>query len=80
MSKKNKSVCVKLIANPGAGKTSDAPNRLKLVTGYLKANGLKVDVALVKAKEKATPIARKPSRLDTKLSLPWVEMGRLKLS
>ena len=59
MSKMKKSVCVKLIANPGAGKASDAPNRLKLVTGFLKSNGLKVDVALVKTKEKATPIAKK---------------------
>jgi hypothetical protein len=30
MSKKNKPVCVKLIANPGAGKASEAENKLKL--------------------------------------------------
>ena len=59
MSKKNKSIHVKLIANPGAGNTSEADNNLKLVTGYLEKNGLKVDVALAKPKEKATPIARR---------------------
>lgn len=59
MSKKNKSIRVKLIANPGAGKASDAANNLKLVTGYLEKIGLKVDVALAKPKEKATPIARR---------------------
>ena len=59
MSKKNKSIRVKLIANPGAGKAPDAANNLKLVTGYLEKNGLKVNVALAKPKEKATPIARR---------------------
>ena len=58
MSKKNKSIRVKLIANPGAGKAADAANNLKLVMGYLEKNGLKVDVALAKPKEEATPIAR----------------------
>jgi diacylglycerol kinase (ATP) len=59
MSKNNKSMHVKLIANPGAGKAADAANNLKLVIGYLETNGLKVDVALAKPKEKATSIARK---------------------
>jgi len=59
MSKKNKPVLVKLIANPGAGKASDAADNLKLVIGYLEKSGLKVDVALAKPKEEATPIARK---------------------
>lgn len=58
MSKKNKSIRVKLIANPGAGKPSEAANNLKLVTGYLKKNGLKVDVALAHPKKEAIPIAR----------------------
>ena len=57
MSKKNKFIRAKLIANPGAGNAS--ANNLKLVTGYLKKNGLKVDVALAKPKEEATPIARR---------------------
>jgi diacylglycerol kinase (ATP) len=59
MPKKDKSVCVKLIVNPGAGKPSDAANKLKLVIGLLEKKGLKVDVALAKPKEKATPIARR---------------------
>ncbi len=59
MSKKNKSIQVKLIANPGAGKASDAAKNIKLVTGYLKKNGLKVDVAFAKPKEEATPIAKR---------------------
>ncbi len=58
MSKKNKSIRVKLIANPGAGKASDSADNLKLVVEYLKKNGLKVDLALAKPKEEATPIAR----------------------
>ncbi len=59
MSKKNKPMHVKLIANPSAGKASNSANNLKLVTGYLEKNGLKVDVALAKPKEEATPIARR---------------------
>jgi len=62
MSKKNTPVRVKLIANPGAGKTADAAKNLKLVTGYLEKNGLKVDVALAKPKEEATPIARQAAK------------------
>jgi diacylglycerol kinase (ATP) len=62
MSKKNKSVRVKLIANPGAGKASEAAHNLKVVTGFLKENGIKVDVALARPKEKATPIARRAAR------------------
>jgi len=58
MSKKNKSIRVKLIANPGAGKPLDVAKNLKLVIGYLKNFGIKADVALAKPKEKATPIAR----------------------
>jgi diacylglycerol kinase (ATP) len=59
MSKKDKPIRVKLIANPGAGKSSDTAGNLKLVIGYLEKNGLKVDVALAKPKEEATPIARR---------------------
>ena len=58
MSKKNKTIWVKLIANPGAGNASDSADNLKLVMEYLKKNGLKVNVALAKPKEEATPIAR----------------------
>src|SRR5512133_1837511 len=58
MSKKDKTIHVKLIANPGAGKASDSADKLKLVTEYLEKNGLIVDVALAKPKEEATSIAR----------------------
>jgi YegS/Rv2252/BmrU family lipid kinase len=57
MSKKDKTVHVKLIVNPGAGNHADAENNLKLVFGYLEKNGLKLDVAFAKPKEKATKIA-----------------------
>jgi diacylglycerol kinase (ATP) len=59
MSKKNKSVRVKMIANPGAGKASEAAKNVKLVTGYLEKNGLKVDIAFARPKEEATAIARR---------------------
>lgn len=62
MSKKNKSVHVKLIANPGAGKASESDKNLKLVSGYLKNLGLEVDVAYAKPKEEATPIARRAAK------------------
>lgn len=62
MSKKNTSMHVKLIVNPGAGKASEAAEKLKLVTSALKKNGLKVDVAYAKPKEKATSIARRASK------------------
>jgi diacylglycerol kinase (ATP) len=58
MSKKSKSTQVKLIANPGAGKADESAKNLKLVIGYLEKLGFKVDVALAKPKEKATPIAK----------------------
>ena len=59
MPKKNKSIRAKLIANPGAGKATDSASNLKLATEYLNKNGLKVDIALAKPKEKATAIARR---------------------
>jgi diacylglycerol kinase (ATP) len=58
MSKKDRPIRVKLIANPGAGKALDSADNLTLVTDYLKENGLRVDIALAKPKEEATPIAR----------------------
>lgn len=59
MSKKNKPVHAKLIANPGAGDPAKAAKNLELITGYLKKNGLKADVALANPARKATPIARR---------------------
>jgi diacylglycerol kinase (ATP) len=59
MSKKNKSIRVKLIANPGAGNVLEAASRLEQVTHYLLENGLKVDVALAHPKKEAIPIVKK---------------------
>lgn len=59
MSKNNKPVRVKLIANPGAGDVSTVASRIVQVTDYLSDYGLKVDVALAHPKREAIPIARK---------------------
>jgi diacylglycerol kinase (ATP) len=59
MSKKNKTLHAKLIANPGAGKASDATKNLEMATRYLQEYGLSVDVALARPKKEALPIARK---------------------
>jgi hypothetical protein len=50
MSKKNKPIRAKLIANPGAGNVLLAASRLEQVTHYLMEAGVKVDVALAKPK------------------------------
>jgi len=59
MPKKNKTLHVKLIANPGAGDVSEAASKIEQVTSYLIDAGLKVSVALAKPKKEAIPIARK---------------------
>jgi diacylglycerol kinase (ATP) len=59
MSKKKKSIRIKLIANPGAGDVLKSASRLEQVTHYLMDQGLKVDVALAKPKREAIPIAKK---------------------
>jgi len=58
MSKKDKVIHAKLIANPGAGKPEETPRQLELATRYLLEHGIEVDVALAKPKEEATPLAR----------------------
>ena len=58
MSKKDKVIHAKLIANPGAGKPEETPRQLELATRYLLENGIEVNVALAKPKEEATPLAR----------------------
>jgi diacylglycerol kinase (ATP) len=58
MAKKNKLVQAKLIANPGAGKPEESPKQLELATRLLLKHGIKVDVALAKPKEEATPLAK----------------------
>ncbi len=59
MSKKNKPLSAKLIANPGAGNVLEAATRLAQVTSYLLEYGVKVDVALAHPKKEAIPIARR---------------------
>ncbi len=58
MSKKDKVVQAKLIANPGAGKPEQSAKQLELAARYLQQNGIQVDVALAKPKEEATPLAK----------------------
>lgn len=58
MSKKDKVVQAKLIANPGAGKLEESPKQLELAARYLQAHGIEVNVALAKPKEEATPLAK----------------------
>jgi diacylglycerol kinase (ATP) len=58
MSKKDKIIHAKLIANPGAGIPEESAKQLELATRYLQQHGIKVDVALAKPKEEATPLAK----------------------
>jgi YegS/Rv2252/BmrU family lipid kinase len=58
MSKKDKVVQAKLIANPGAGKLEESPKQLELAARYLQGHGIEVNVALAKPKEEATPLAK----------------------
>ncbi|HKG53180.1 MAG TPA: diacylglycerol kinase family protein [Anaerolineales bacterium] len=58
MSKKNKAIQAKLIANPGAGKPEESAKQLELATRYLQGHGIEVNVALAKPKEEATPLAK----------------------
>jgi diacylglycerol kinase (ATP) len=62
MSKNNKPVRVKLIANPGAGDPSEAASRIKQVVLNLMDEGLEVNVALAHPKDEAITIARKAAR------------------
>src|SRR5512140_2836889 len=59
MAKKDKFRYVKLIANPGAGKAAELDSDLKTAVQCLDELGVKVDVALAKPKEEATPITEK---------------------
>ena len=58
MSKKQKTIQAKLIANPGAGKPEETPRQLEQATRLLQQHGIEVNVALAKPKEEATPLAR----------------------
>ena len=63
MSKKNKPIRVKLIANPGAGNVLEAASRIEQVTRYLMDYGLKVDVALAHPKKKPSRLQGKPLKM-----------------
>lgn len=78
MPKKNKSLPVKLIANPCAGNPSDSAKNLKLIIGYLNRNGLKVDVALAKSHGKVTRIARRAIKDGYKIILAMGGDGTIK--
>jgi diacylglycerol kinase (ATP) len=58
MTKKQKLIQAKLIANPGAGKPEESAKQLELATRYLQQHGIEVNVALAKPKEEATPLAK----------------------
>src|SRR5919197_915779 len=58
MSKKDKVISAKLIANPGAGKPEESPKQLEFAARLLKEQGIEVNVALAKPKEEATPLAK----------------------
>ncbi len=67
MSKNDKRKRTLLIANPGSGKASDRTALIEKVTGYLQDQGVKLDVAIAKPKEKAIPIARKAVKAGYKV-------------
>jgi diacylglycerol kinase family enzyme len=58
MSKKDKVIRAKLIANPGAGKPEETPKQLEQAARFLQQHGIEVNVALAKPKEEATPLAK----------------------
>ncbi len=59
MSKKNKLIRVKLIANPGAKQIRENPSRIEEAHRHLMDYGMQVDVAITHPKKEAIPIARK---------------------
>ena len=61
MSKKDRVVCAKLIANPGSSQMA-GNHLLRQVARCLQDQGLKLDVALASPHEKAMPIARQAVR------------------
>ncbi len=67
MGNKHKTVCAKLIANPGSGTSSSRTKLLTQVTRALQDQGVEVDVAVAKPKEHAIPIARKAVKDGYKL-------------
>ncbi len=77
MSKKDKMIHAKLIANPGAGKPEESAKQLELATRYLRENGIEVDVALAKPKEEATPLAKQAAKDGYKIVIAMGGDGTL---
>ena len=77
MSKKDKVIQAKLIANPGAGKPEESAKQLELATRYLQQNGIEVNVALAKPKEEATPLAKQAVREGYKIVIAMGGDGTL---
>ena len=77
MSKKEKIIRAKLIANPGAGKPEQTASNLQLAARYLLQHGIKVDVALAKPKEEATPLAKQAVKDGYKLVIAMGGDGTL---
>ncbi len=77
MSKKDKTIYAKLIANPGAGKPEESPKQLELATRYLQQMGIQVDVALAKPKKEATPLAEQAVKDGYKLVIAMGGDGTL---
>src|SRR6266508_4631416 len=69
MSKKDKLIYAKLIANLGAGKPEETARNLEMATRYLLQNNIRVDVALAKPKEEATPLAKQAVKDGYKIEI-----------
>jgi YegS/Rv2252/BmrU family lipid kinase len=67
MTAKNKYLHIKLISDPRNEEPSDAANNLKLVKDYLKKNGLKADLDLVKSRKEATKSAKRAIKAGYKI-------------
>lgn len=77
MSKKNKVIQAKLIANPGAGKPEESAKQLELAARYLRECGIEVNVALAKPKEEAIPLAKQAAKDGYKLVIAMGGDGTL---
>ncbi|HSB01814.1 MAG TPA: diacylglycerol kinase family protein [Anaerolineales bacterium] len=77
MSKKDKKIHAKLIANPGAGKPQESAKQLETATRCLRQLGIEVDVALAKPKEEATPLAKQAVKDGYKLVIAMGGDGTL---
>jgi len=67
MSKRKKTDRFQLITDSRKGKNPELENHVKLVKGYLKKNGLKTHVVLVRSKKEATSSAERAIKDGTKV-------------